>query len=578
MGLRRPSDLLRPVDRRSPSPAGLTSQSTPIDTRFIQTISQNIQNKEKQRKSFLKALFENDADLMRVRSESELSRHEGLNALESAPTIKQQYMQDLNNRFNEIPEGFREDPELRLSLIRKTGQFDRFAIPYTNTEVKQVESAAFDSRVVNDINDVVENANDLDYMETQGIPRVEQSLFEQLSRKYGSDPNQQIGNTTVGELMMEEMQVGVSGSVTQAIQQQVLVNDFDTARQTVERFYDRITDEDRIKIKSMIEKGLKSNENDRALDLTNKALTVLGDDASLVQMEEYVRAASGSNSDLYKKSLSMLQGRYKIREDQRKRNYELAEADIYDNIVNGKPYDQESFNNLPPERQDKIIGLVNKNNGGRAVVTDYAKFQEITNSIDLMPPEEFITQDIDKQYGMYLSAQDRNTLKTRQNQMRNELNREFRDGQRWTPSVYKDVAKTYIKAKDLFADEEGKVYAAAENEYARLIEENPRITKTELTKRIKKALWERGTQTTVTEPASFFGLFDIPFTGGDEVTTLSETISPERQQAIDPSWVRQVQQNRIQRGLKPMKESEIQNFFLFLQNKRPDINLSLPPK
>lgn len=580
MGLRQPGDTKRRTQSAQIRPSGFRPIPSGVDGRFLNTIERgiNLKNRqEQQRIKFIKALFENDADISRIQAEQNLSNQEGFNAMEEAPSIKQQYLSSLNERFSEIPEQYRNNPDLRLSLIKKTNQFDRFSIPYVNQEARGVQDKAFNSRVANDVNTVVENAADLDYMERSGIPQVEESLYNKLSRQYGEDPNRKVGNTTVGELIMNEMRSGVSDTLTRSVQQQVMVNDFDTARKTVEKFYDRITPEDRLKVKKMIEKGLSDRKSDRALTLVNETYSVLGEDATLIQIEEYMRAASGSDGDLYNKALSMAEGRQKIIDGQKKRDYERIEGDVYEAIINGQQYSQEEFNRLPPDRQDKVISLVNKNNGGRAVVTDTSKYVEITNAIDVMPPEDFIAMDIDKAYGMYLSAEDRNTLKTRQNQIRREINKDYRDGQRWTPSVYKNVASTYAQSQDMDRVDRGKVLALAEQEYARLMEENPRMSRTEQIKRIKKALWERGTETEVEPPMTIFG-FEIPFTGGDESTSMAESLSPERDMAIDPSWVRSVQQDRIQRGLKPMGERELMDFFKFLQTQNPNINLALPPK
>jgi len=588
MGLRQPKDLLNtkasaPIRTTDVRPLPSAGQ---IDTGFINTLQRANQaeqkalaNKREKMKKFMLALFENDADIERITREQELSSLDGVGAIEKAPSIKKRYFDNLKNRFGAIPEDFRSDPDFRLSLIKKASQFDRFSIPYLSGESNQVEDDAYKSRIANDMNIAVENAVDIPYLQNDAIPQLEKSIYQDLSRKYGTDPTRQIGNTTAGKLIVDEMNAGVSGTITKVIEQQVLVDDFGLAQQTLQTFRDRITPEDLLKIDKIINRGLKDSSEDHALALANQTLNVLGSEASMVKVEEYVRARSGSDADLYNKSLSILRGRQKIIDTQKERDYQDIEADTYDRIIRGREYDHEAFKQLPPARRDRLFELIDSNNGGPATITDHTRLNEINDFIDRLPDDEFIKMDINKLYQKDLSAKDRNVLLSRQRKVRAELKGDIRQGQRWDSSVYRSAARDFVKANSLYDEEADKVEAIAAQEYQRLIDENPNLTKTELNKRLRKSLYDRAFQE-VDNPSffdkvgQFFGM-DVDV---NKKTVLGETVAPQRDMAIHPSWVKTVQEARIKRGEKTMKEPELMRFFQSMQQRNPNINLSEPPQ
>lgn len=570
MGLRQPTDTLRTADQR---PLRIPFRqarpgNTQIDTRFIDTLArQNAERQrqlalqEKNRKAFMAAVFENDLDTERVRHEAEMSQYKGINAIEEQNEVKQRYLDAIQGRFAELPEQLQQDPDFQLRAYKKVGQFDRFTIPYVASEKNKVEEEAFKSRIANDINGVVENALDIEYIEREGIPTVERSIHDRLVRQYGDDPNRQIGNTTAGELMISEMRAGVSDSIRRVVQQQVTYNDFDIAEQTVARFFDRITPDDQQKIKAILQKGREDRSTDQSLALAQEAMSYLGNNASMTRYQEFLMTAARGDGDLYRKSLSILEGRQKIIDRQRRRDEERIEGEIYDEVTSGRPLDAEKLKRLPPDRQVNLVNQINANNGGPATVTNQDRFTEIREEIDRMTDEEFLDIDVNKRYAKDLSAQDRRSLRGWQDRVRREVRGDIREGQRWNSAIYKDIATSFSDLNNIPGRNRRDVESIAFREYERLITESPRITRNELYSRIKRTLHE--------------SIRQVPKTGW--AANLYEWIHGERPtetviQApdIEPAnmnFIRKANEEWVRRGQRPMSIDERNRFIKFLRQK-----------
>lgn len=585
MGLRQPGELLnRSVQQKINTPGYRANPgAAQIDTAFVDTLSRGEQQRQKQlekqrqqKQKFLEALFENDADRYRLEAEAELANSQGVNALEQSKSIRQQYLNQLKERMQAIPEDYRQDPSMQMTFVKKAGQFDKFSIPYVNSEARKVEDDAFKARVANDMNTVVENATDLNYISSEGIPTVEKAVHERLIRTYGDDPNRKIGNTTAGELIMSEMQAAVSETIYRSIVQQVNVEDFDTASKTVEMFFDRITPDDRTKIMKVINSGLKDSQDDRALDLVNMAWQTQGED-DIARLERFITTNAGGDPDLRNKALSIAQSRHKIQKQAKEDRMDQIEAQIYNEVISGGQINQDLFMQLDPQRRNSLVTLLNKNNGGPAVVTDRNKYDQILQAWDNMSNEDIVKINVDERYRAWLSADDRNALRTKQDFLRRQMRGDWQQGQKWSDNVWKAVAKNFSEAQRFRGADAARINRLAMDEYARLMDENPRITRRELTLKLKKALWERAIvekedPSWVDRALGFFGIETEP----DKIQSLGESLAPERPIALDPSWVRTVQEERIRKGKKPLNESELIRFFQFYQTRVPGANISAP--
>ena len=407
MGLRQASDLLRSPGQNQRQARTQTPFARPLPSanqvsgEFLNVLGQSLAQESKAnrqamdaKKAFLAAVFENEADIARIQSEQDLTNFKGVRAMEEEGIVRQKYIDSVSNQYKKLPEMLQQDPEFQLRLYKKAAQFDKFRIPYVNSEARKIEDEAFKSRIVNDANTLAENALDPEFIRSEGISTLEQSLHQRLKRTYGEDPNRQIGNTTAGALIMAEMRAGVSAGITGAIRRQVVYEQFDLAGKTVEEHFSRITPDDQEKIKKMISQGVQQRKDDMALTLAQETMQYLGDDAPMTKYQQHLMDAARGDSDLYRKSLTILEGRQKIIDRQKERDYQQIEADIYDDVIKGKPLDSKLLNKLPPERRTSLVDLINKNMGGPATVTDYSKFNNIKDYLDRLPTDEFLSIDI----------------------------------------------------------------------------------------------------------------------------------------------------------------------------------------
>lgn len=608
MGLRSPQDTLRPPSQQAVRTPEFRAnpRAGQIDPTFLNILQEGnnerkrqlerqrqeelrrLEKQREQKQRFMDAVFGNEADRIRLEAEAELSNARGANALEAGPSIRQKYLDRLKESLQGMPQDYRNDPRSQMSFVKKVGQFQSFAIPYVNTQARQVEDEAFKSRIANDMNTVVENATDLDYIEREGIPTVEAAIHERLVRQYGDDPNRQIGNTTAGQLIMSEMQAGVSDTIRKSVVQQVMLGDFQTAGQTIERFYDRITPDDRVKIKKIIDDGLKKNRSDRALDLVSLAWETQGEE-NMPLIERFITANAGGDSELRNKALAIAQSRYRIQEQAKEDREERLVSELYNEVASGRPMDDAKFRELSPARQDSLINLLQKNNGRRPVVTDQNKLNEIIQQWERMPPEDVVKINVDARYAPYLNASDIGALKTKQEYLRRDIRGEWREGQKWNDSVWKTAADNFIDANRSVIgsrDEAARIRNMAMQEYSRIMQENPRMDRHQQRLELKKALWERAI-VEVEDPGPIDRFFDwlgektgieaiSEFTTPGTRTGIAETLAPIRPGALHPSWVRAVQEDQIRTNGRELSEPELIRFFQRFVEQNPHRDLSQP--
>ena len=579
MGLRTPESLARPASGR-PTPAAkfATGAGGQIRPDFLTTVGRGVARAEKRKlrlekdkANFVRVAFENDLDTLRIQSEAKLANSKGVDALADAPDIKKEFLNQMNDRLNQVPVQYRRSLDIQTSALQGSGKFDRFAIGYTSGESRKVADTAYQTRIANEMNDIVDHAANVDYVTNAGMLQLQSTIRENAQRTYGDDPNLVLpSGITAGEMIQTEVDAGTSDAIRKTIQQQVNVNAFDKAQETLGRNFERINPEDRVKIMKLINKGLKDREDTSALSISEEAWTISGGD--LVVAENYILAKTKDNGSLFKKATSLLESKFAIRQKQEKQENEDRYNDLYDTYTQTGNLDQAAYKRLPPDDRVKLVTTLNKNKGGEAVITDQEALTQINTQLDRMTNEDIVKIDVNKQYKSVLSADDRELIIRRQNYARKMIETKYDHGQKWSPGVYNEVTRDFAPQLGIMegSEEYSQLKFLVQDRYAQILSENPKITEQEIRRRLIRDVRDKTMQTE--DRSYFFGLF------GDKeaLKDLPETIRPDRSVNIDSSWVKKIQSARIQAGKRPYTEDELQAYAEYLQSSNRGIDLAKP--
>ena len=562
-----PQQLLRPTSTR-PTPSvsfKADPSATQISGQFLQTIGTaekaaeaRRQKAEKEKLDFAKISFKNDMATARVKAESDLAAAKGVNALEKVSSIKQEFTRQMSERLDKIPERYRDSYDIQSEALRASGEYDRFAIGYTAGETRKYVDDAYTTDIANEMNSMVDNAGDVRFLATTGLPRVATAIRTSAERTYGTDRSKVLNasGVTAGEMIDAQVAAGVSESVRKSIQQQLVVNEFDKAAGTLKIFENEIVPDDRVKILKMIDTARKKEESTRSIALGEEAFRLAGGD--LVMAENIILSRSGDDGKVFKIAMDHVKGKSAIRETQKKKNEEKIFTEQYDKFIKTGSFDAAAMKTLPPEEANKLIEMINKNKGGPATVTDQAAKVKIFNEVERMSDQEFVALEINKVYAPYLSAKDREILEVQQRYTRKQIASEYTHGQKYNRSIPRDVAFSFMQSLGIFKDDPnaGEFSRMVEEAYGQIVTENPKSTEMELRKKLTRQVRDKLTTTEI--ESSWFGP-DEEVTKFVDIEDIPETLREDR--GFEGSAeVRRIQELRQRLGKRPYTEDEMRVF------------------
>ncbi len=590
MGLRTPQDLLRTnTAKPTPSLNVKAGGASKISNDFLNVTSNILSAKakadaerNKAKQDFINTSLANDLDTLRVQAEADLSNNKGVNALQETSNIKNDYLAKINSRLDKVPSEYRRTYDVQTTIQKSTGKFDRFAIGYASSEARKVEDDTYTARVSNDINNIVENAGNIEYIKNEGIATLEQSVANKLSKVYGNDLNKELSpGVTAGDLIAAEQETAVSDAIRKSINQQLMVDRFDLAQETLTNLYDRLTPSDREKVLKRIETETKTKEDTQSLALAEEAWKM--SEGNLVQAEQIILSRSAGNGDQYKKALSFVQTKSSIVQKQKDKDNENRFNDLYDQMEKTGNININEFKKLPAEDRQKFRDAAFKNKGGGAVITDPQALRSANDRMNAMTDEEIVGMDINKMYKHSISPQDREILLTRQRYVQKQVSSQYSHGQRWNPGIVKSATANFTKALGIYP----KSAKAAELEwmiedlYGQIITENPKIKEQEIRTMLNRQIRDK-TQVEVKTTGAFAKIgqslgFDIEDTYETKYNIPEDaTFRNKRDVDIDSSWVRKVQSSRAQAGKKPYTEDQLNAFAKYLQERNKEIDLTKP--
>jgi len=296
------------------------------------------------------------------------------------------------------------------------------------------------------------------------------------------------------------------------------------------------------------------------LSMAEEAWQVSGGD--LVGAEKHVLALSGNDGAVFRKAMAHVQTKAAIRDRQKKKNDEDMFNELYDQKINTNRMDPELYTRLSksdPEKLNQLVDRLNKNRGRQAVVSNPEVFDRADAMMNNMTDEEIVKLDLQKLYQSDLSAKDISLLQDRKNYSRKRIDTQFASGQKWNSSIYNEVTSDFAAQFGFMKEtpEYSELKFMVQDRYAQIIKENPKITESEIRRKLIREVNEKTTRVKAVEKSTFLGI-PIPFTGSKGSVTAPDALREER--SLSEEQVRSIQSARFQEGKRPYTEDELSNF------------------
>jgi hypothetical protein len=480
MGFRTPQQVLQAgtpsVRQRSGRAVFRNPGRAQIRPNFINIAAQGfaeIQSQKRkaaqQRQDFLDALHSNQLETVKVRAQAEISQLRGADVYDKMPSIKRDYLNAVAEIQNSMPEDYKASDKANLNIIKTAGDLERFTIGHSYKETQRIQKDAFSAKVANDMNSLVENAGDIEFMKGPGLAQVEQSIRTKAKYEYGEGPEAKI-------IADQEAEIGVSKAIKNAIQYQLASENIGLAKQTVQEMLPRITEEDQIEMKKMLDRAETDQESSIALSIANEAQSIFGDNVEA--QERYVTQLSDGNVEQYNKAMTVLRGRAAIRDKAEKDRQDDTHDRLYDQYMKTGDMDQRLLKSLEPTKKNELFKMINANGGVEPVISRPGELERVTDMLSAMDDETLAEYDVQLRHQGTLSAQDLKVVQKLKSQAVKRIQGTFSGNQAFKSGIYKDVAKSFEREVD--KSDRRKLYRFLQERQLELIEQNPRLTDRDL--------------------------------------------------------------------------------------------------
>jgi hypothetical protein len=521
MGLRSPQEMQLTKLAATPSMRLQGVQPAVVNTEFINTLSKQMAVREearlkaeKDQLDFVKADVANTGDQLRIQAQASVANAEGINALSESKKQRDDLEAKLNKKLDLIPEKFH--PYVKQEISKSLTQYDSFSVPYSYSQVKKTQDETFKTRISNDMNNAVENSADLTHLNDEGLAKVSASIIQRAQKTYGSDPGLVLSNgMTAGDMIQNEVKLGVSKTLLLSIEQQSRGDRMDIAKNILTNFNDELTPADRVKAIKILDSAEKDKGTKDAILLSSDAYKLYDGDLALAS--EHLRATA-PNDKIFTQAMGMLKDMNFVNEKNKKRAEDDAISNIYESVQNNRGIPQDQLMKLSPEKREKIVERINTNRGLGTIVTNYDTYAEVSDMLYSMTPEEAKDFKLSR-YTQEIGPQQMKTLEGLRNDLMSKAQAGKVEAQRSTIKDANDIVKEIMKQNKVIpkSAEAGKLYEMGLNEWERL-KNDKNITVKELRARILTAYKQRY-KTTKEVPGFLWGT--------TKKSVVSDTLAPD---------------------------------------------------
>lgn len=542
MGLRSARDTYNPSDiRPTPNARIQGGQQAPLDKAFLNTASQAVDNAQKEeirrraeQLDFIKTQADNEAENDVIVANAELAQVNGLNTLDKSVALRAKLAQAFDKRKQKIPEQFH--PYVDQIYNKKLTRYNKFAVPYTLTEVNKVKDEADKTYIANAMNEAIEDSGDPEVFNDEALAKVTYAVAKRAEKQFG-------GNE---ELMQEAITVGVSETIRRAVEQQAVLGRFEQANTLLTRFDSELTPKDRVKAVKLMEQARNDLGDKEASDLATQAAVQYPDD--LEKQDLWLRSTT-RNDKVYRAALAFQRSRENIQKMQKQQQVEAAYAKINEARRTGQDPMQFVMELEPGEEREKLFKWYNDTRGGQNVLTDFATFDQLNERITNAVTSTQLPDNLLESYRHKISPDNMKILESKFDRLKGQENAEFRRVHQLNYKIAEDTFNAWANQNKLVGkskiDERSTAKIAMMEEVERILTINPKVNSRELNSRILNTLRERGLKEKRTE--RFWGLLS------DKVTKEPNTnLAPDNTPKVHSSWV-----EAIRRADPSLSESQM---------------------
>jgi len=537
-----------------------------IDKTFLNTAAQGFKDQQTRQEiqdkrdySFFKADLENKNENALIQAKVGVTSQSGLNSIKALKDNRDNLDKQLAKNLESVPERFRPLIEGEGISGKFRNRYEGTALPYTVMQSQKVKQEAFNQHSLNTINSTIESSGS-DMGLRVSLDEISKSVIQSARNKYGDNVELIAGavNKSQSDALLRSVGIQAkSGNLNRAAEILYGVN------------ADVFTPDDKVKAIGLLDSA-KKDEGDRyALGLSEEAMKTSD---NLIAQEAVVRSHvtnNGMDAAVYTRTMSILNSRNSIANKQKKAEGEKIMGAVNTHLIKGGQLTNDLLLSVPEAQRAEVIRNAEVISKGLPVSTDFRVFDDLSNQM-ANDRKAFSERDLSS-FRTKLSRKDFSTFSSAQTRIGLELQSKTAS---LTESAYSDVVRNFAALNgDLIpADPEySRISSIAFEEAERLKQENPKIGRAELSRKIKAALITKYVPTVVKTPGFFnritFGL--IPTFNEEEIQP--ETIGPK----IHPSWRDAVIERQKKNGAS-IDDSVITGILNRMQFN--GINLSNPAK
>jgi hypothetical protein len=510
MGLRSPQEMqqVQAAPERSTRMAG--SPAPQLDTKFLSTLSEANQLRERNRLAqeeknlkFAKALAGVEAEKAYLEATSKLATKKGADAFPEASRLREELRQKVSKVVSGVDPRYQEEVFKQLAPEIES-RYNRTAIPYQYAQAQNLREGIFKERVAAVSRDVIQSGSDPEYLDKEGIAKLYQAVIDYGESQYGDLDAVTPEGFTAREAIQQMAQTTVSKSLAEAAIGQAQLGSISRSEEILSKFSKEITEPDRLKVIKAIEKAKADGTNGAAMQIARLAINEYGDD--IVSIQKSIEAQSSGNMDLYKTAMAFVTSVKGAEKKAKELRREKGMAQAVQAIENGQFNDQVINALEDPEDRIKARQYAVDFAAGKMTITDKKVFDKLM-SVVMDDPAKLASGEINLQaYKPYLNKEDFKMFEGIAIQMSKDKSKEAMRVANRGYRLASDVITNYLNSKGIMdAIRVGQARNFAMNYVTDLMEKNPKISEADLRLKLQQALYDRGTK--IEKKGGIFGFF-----------------------------------------------------------------------
>jgi len=473
--------------------------ATPISTNFLQNIGQaanivarDMDVKNDSSTTFIKNRFQEEAEKIRLEVEGGVLSSTGLDTLKTSKEGSETLAKRLEEQKAKYDAKYHPIFDTEIQNIQN--KYTRSTQPYTVGQVKKVEQDTFNANISTLMNDTITGSADTDLYPAR-LQLIRDKVREKAMFTYGEDENAMTpSGMPLKDLINNEVAAAESKTVGNSIIALAKNQRLDLARDMFSEYDKSLLPAERNKAIAAINSAMESNQSKVASGLVDQVRRTTADPSEQAKLiyDLAPNDKTARTMDAINKSLTAsAEKSTKIQNDLQKEN--VIKSLTQDNKNLNDPEVQAMLQKLPADEQTAILDRVSKNGGSYyAKVTDKKVYDRTVDKIYNATAEQLNEPGFLNDAFGASSVEDARRLQGMYDKRKANFADESRKLQNDLSSyMYNDLRSLSDGMGYTDKQEAGQFMSVAMGYAEELIEQNPKITREELRKKVRATAYDQ---------------------------------------------------------------------------------------